>query len=166
MRCGTVCLTLLIATTLAAQQPVQEGAAPQQEGRGAAPQGGRAGRGGRGAQPGLEPRIVTFEAKPAIVKAGQPVLLVWHVENPSGVSIEPGIGAVVPRGSRQVTPSATTTYTLAVKGGPTRGVTVTVNGAAPRGAVGTDAASRTAGISRMADGKPDLNGVYGNAGLP
>ena len=166
MRSGIVCLALLIATTLAAQQPVQEGAVPQQEGGGAAPQGGRGGRGGRGAQPGLEPRIVTFEAKPATVTAGQPVLLVWHVENPSGLSIEPGIGAVVPRGSRQVTPSATTTYTLAVKGGPTRSVTVTVSGAAPRAVVGADAASRTAGIPRMADGKPDLTGVYGNAGLP
>src|SRR5687768_17842627 len=124
------------------------------------------GRGGRGAQPGLEPRIVSFEARPGNVPAGQPVLLVWHVENPSGVSIEPGIGAVVPRGSRQVIPSATTTYTLAVKGGPTRGVTVTVTGAAPRGVISTDAASRTAGIPRMADGKPDLTGIYGNAGLP
>ena len=36
-------------------------------------------RGGRGAQPGLEPRIVSFEARPATVRAGQPVLLVWHV---------------------------------------------------------------------------------------
>ncbi|HET9361913.1 MAG TPA: hypothetical protein VFO58_19305, partial [Vicinamibacterales bacterium] len=49
---------------------------------------------GRGTPPGLEPRIVLFEAKPAAVRAGQPVLLVWHVENPTGISIEPGIGAV------------------------------------------------------------------------
>ena len=163
MRCGTACLALFMATRLAAQQPLQAGAAVQQEGRGAAPQGGR---GGRGAQAGLEPRIVTFEARPATVTAGQPVLLVWHVENPSGVSIAPGIGAVIPRGSRQVTPSATTTYTLAVNGGPTRSVTVTVAGAASRGVVGADAASRAAGIPRLADGKPDLTGVYGNAGLP
>ena len=33
-----------------------------------------AGGRGPGAQPGLEPRIVTFEVKPATVRAGQPVL--------------------------------------------------------------------------------------------
>src|SRR5918993_5063463 len=105
--------------------------APPQAPAGAAQSPAPAGRGGRGAQPGLEPRIISFEAKPATVKAGQPVLLVWHVENPSGVAIEPGIGAVTPRGSRQVIPTATTTYTLTAKGGPSRSIVVTVQGAAP-----------------------------------
>ena len=51
---------LLLSSSLAAQEPQSE-AAP----------GGRGGRGGgRGAQPGLEPRIVSFEAKPATVRAG------------------------------------------------------------------------------------------------
>jgi hypothetical protein len=118
----------------------------------------------RGAQPGLEPRIVSFEAKPAAVKAGQPVLLVWHVENPAGVAIEPGIGAVTPRGSRQVVPTATTTYTLTAKGGPSRTLVVTVEGKAPA-ALPSTATSPAAG-ARMADGTPDLTGVYGNAGLP
>ncbi len=68
--------------------------------------------GGRGAQPGLEPRVVSFEARPATVRAGEPVLLVWQTENPAGVSIAPDIGTVTARGSRTVTPSATTTYTL------------------------------------------------------
>lgn len=121
---------------------------------------------GRGTPPGLEPRIVVFEAKPAAVRAGQPVLLVWHVENPTGVSIEPGIGAVTPRGSRQVTPSATTTYTLTVKGAPPRSIVVTVEGPAPASATTASAASASAGVRRMPDGKPDLTGVYGNAGLP
>jgi hypothetical protein len=108
-----------------------------------------------------------FEAKPATAKAGQPVQLIWHIENPSGVSIEPGIGAVTPRGSRQVTPLATTTYTLTVKGGPTRSLTVTVEGGAPTPVAAADAGvPSTGGIPRMADGKPDLSGVYGNAGLP
>jgi hypothetical protein len=120
---------------------------------------------GRGAPPGLEPRIVLFEAKPATVRAGQPVLLVWHVENPTGISIEPGIGAVTPRGSRQVTPSATTTYTLTVKGAPPRSIVVTVEGA-PASVNPAPAASTPAGVRRMPDGKPDLSGVYGNAGLP
>lgn len=128
------------------------------------PQGGR---GGRGAQPGLEPRILLFEARPASVKAGEPVLLLWQTENPSGVAIEPGIGPVTARGSRQVTPAATTTYTLTMKGGPTRSVTVAVAGTAPAAAAAAnDAPARPAGIPRTADSKPDLTGVYGNAGLP
>jgi hypothetical protein len=121
---------------------------------------------GRGAPPGLEPRIVSFEAKPAAVRAGQPVLLVWHVENPTGVSIEPGIGAVTARGSRQVTPSATTTYTLTAKGAPPRSIVVTVDGTVAASANPASAASTPAGVRRMPDGKPDLTGVYGNAGLP
>jgi hypothetical protein len=125
------------------------------------PQGGR---GGRGAQPGLEPRIISFEARPSTVKPGQPVVLIWRTENPSGVAIEPGVGVVTPRGSRQVMPAATTTYTLTMKGGPTRSVTVTVEGTTPVSAAALETA-RT-GIPRMPDGKPDLSGVYGNAGLP
>lgn len=134
-----------------------------QAGQGTAPAGGR---GGRGAQPGLEPRILVFEARPATVRAGQPVLLVWQTENPSGVAIEPGVGAVTPRGSRQVTPKATTTYTLTMKGGPTRAVTVTVEGASSAPTSVATSGVRTSGISRMPDGKPDFSGVYGNAGLP
>lgn len=120
---------------------------------------------GRGAQPGVEPRIVSFEARPATVRAGQPVLLVWQTENPSGIAIEPGVGAVTPRGSRQVTPTATITYTLTMKGGPSRTVTVTVEGGAAA-TTGTAATTRPTGIPRMPDGKPDFTGVYGNAGLP
>jgi hypothetical protein len=139
---------LLTTTTALAQQ---------------APQGG--GRGGRGPQPGLEPRIIAFEAKPATVKAGQPVVLVWQTENPSGVAIEPGIGAVTARGSRLVTPSATTTYTLTMKGGPSRTVTVSVEGAAAKSAT-TSVPTARGGIPRTSGGKPDLAGVYGFAGLP
>src|SRR5688572_9103639 len=139
--------------------PVTAPAAPPAP---AGAQGG--GRGGRGAQPGLEPRIISFEARPATVRAGEPVLLVWHTENPAGVAIEPAIGAVVPRGSRQVTPSATTTYVLTMKGGPTRTVVVTVQGTAPANTGASPAASPKPG--RMPDGTPDLTGVYNFAGLP
>jgi hypothetical protein len=134
-------MVLLVSSTLAAQAP-QGSQAP-------APSAGR----GRGAQPGLEPRILVFEARPASVRAGQPVLLVWQTENPSGITIEPEVGAVTPRGSRQVIPRATTTYTLTMKGGPARTVTVTVEG------VGKPA--ETARVS-----VPDLSGVYGSTGLP
>ena len=159
-------VVLGLSPALIAQAPAPPrgaGAEPAAQGR-----GGRAG--GRGAQPGLEPRIVSFEARPASVRAGEPVLLIWHIENPSGVAIEPGIGAVAPRGSRQVTPAATTTYTLSVKGGPARSVVVVVQGAAA--AATPAAAGASAGRvpppadRRMPDGTPDLSGVYGNAGLP
>ena len=36
--------------------------------------------------------------------------LEWAVENPVGVSIEPGIGAVQAHGFKEVTPRQTTTY--------------------------------------------------------
>jgi hypothetical protein len=112
---------------------------------------------------GPPPRIVSFEARPASVKPGEAVLLIWQTENPSGITIEPGVGAVTPRGSRQVTPSATTTYTLTMKGGPSQSVVVTVAGTAPVAATPTSTGFT---LRRTPDGKPDLTGVYGNAGLP
>src|SRR6185295_13658231 len=76
--------------------------------------GAQAQQGGRGARgAGPEPRIVTFEARPSSIRPGESVLLVWSTENPAGVTIDPELGPVTPRGSRQVTPAATTTYTLA-----------------------------------------------------
>jgi hypothetical protein len=119
-----------------------------------APQAPQAPAGGRGAQPGLEPRIVTFEARPATVRAGEPVVLVWQTENPAGVSIAPDVGSVTARGSRTVTPSATTTYTLSMRNGPSKTVTVTVTVQASN--------SAATAVGRV----PDLTGVYGNAGLP
>jgi len=109
-------------------------------------------------------RIVNFSAKPESVQSGQPVLLVWATENPSGVSIDPEPGRVAARGSRQVFPSATTVYTLKV-GGPnntalTKTVTVTVAGAAAKAA-----AQVSSKDPRMPDGKPDFTGVYGSAGV-
>jgi hypothetical protein len=155
-----VTIALCMCAILGAQAP------PQATPPAAGGQGGQ-GRGGRGVQPGLEPRIVSFEARPGTVRAGQPALLVWHVENPSGIAIEPGIGAVAPRGSRQVIPSTTTTYTLSAKGGSSRSVVVTVEGAGPAspGAAPPAGAAAKSG-RRMPDGTPDLSGVYGNAGLP
>ena len=124
--------------------------------------------GGRGAQPGLEPRIITFDARPATVRAGESVTLVWQTENPTGVSIAPDLGAVTARGTKTVTPSATTTYTLSMRNGPSKSVTVTVQGGPAGRGVSASASStaRASAIPRTPDGKPDLTGVYGNAGLP
>ena len=138
-------VVLAFALGLQAQQPPPAGQEPA----------GR-GRGGRGAQPGLEPRIVSFEARPATIRAGEQVVLVWSTENPAGgVSIDQDIGAVNARASRTVTPTRTTTYTLTMRGGPSRSVTVTVQPAAAGSKV-----SAGAGVI------PDFTGVYGSAGLP
>jgi hypothetical protein len=156
MRTGAVLAAVLLLTSMThAQAP-------------------RAPAGGRGTPPpGLEPRIVTFEARPATVRAGEPVLLVWQTENPSGVTIDQGIGAVTARGSKTVAPATTTTYTLSMRNGPSKTVTVTVEPAATRDVV-TVPGERprpvlpdgTSAIPRTLDGHPDLTGVYGNAGLP
>src|SRR5215467_14018665 len=116
------------------------------------------GRGGRGAGP--EPRIVSFEVRPGSIRPGESAVLVWSTENPAGVSIDPEIGPVIPRGSKQVTPAATTTYTLVLRNGPSKTVTVTVAGAPVAKPVSALAANATSRNYRMPDGKPDLNGVY------
>jgi hypothetical protein len=140
--------------------------APQ--GAPAAPAGGApaAGRGGRGPAP--TPRIISFDARPASIKPGESALLIWSVENPGGPVIEPAIGPVIPRGSRQVTPAATTTYTLTMRGPNetviTRSVTVTVAGTTPVAATPAAAAPTAGGIPRTPEGKPDFSGVYAFGG--
>jgi hypothetical protein len=142
---------LWITIAAIAQQPQQQ--QPQQ-----------GGRGGRGGQPAPEARIVTFEARPSSIRPGESVVLVWSTENPSGVSIDPAIGPVTARGTKQIKPTATTTYTLTMRNGPTKSVVVTVAGTTANTAAPSTA--NTKRDPRMADGKPDLSGVYGNAGVP
>lgn len=100
-------------------------------------------------------RIVNFAANRATVPAGQTVVLTWQTENPNDVSIEPGLGKVTARGTRTLTPSATTTYVLTATGPDNQKLTksVTVN------VTGTVAAT-SATVAR-----PDFTGVYGFAGL-
>ena len=125
-----------------------------------------AGGRGRGAPPPAT-RIVTFEAQPATIKPGQSALLVWHIENPPSATgfnafgtIEPGVGNVAPRGSRRVTPTATTTYTLAA-GSVTKTVTVTIPGTKPVTATAGASARASTEIRRTPDGKPDFSGIFG-----
>jgi hypothetical protein len=125
--------------------------------------GARGGRGGRGAGP--EPRIVSFEARPASIRPGESAVLVWSTENPAGITIDPEVGPVTARGNKVVSPAATTTYTLSLRGGLSRTVTVTVAGAPVAKPVAA-AANATTKNFRMPDGKPDLTGVYNFAGLP
>jgi hypothetical protein len=117
----------------------------------------------------LPARIVDFHAQPASVRAGQPVILVWSVENPNGVNIQPGIGKVTARGSKQVTPAATTAYTLSVNGNQgqlTKTITVTVTGSAPADLSAAAAKNENSKVPRMPDGKPNLTGVYNGGGGP
>jgi hypothetical protein len=116
----------------------------------------------------LPARILDFKATPASIQPGQTAMLAWSTENPNSVSIDPEVGSVTARGSKQVKPTATTTYTLTVAGptGPqTRTVKVTVAGTVERAAANT-ASNTKAGprpAPRMADGKPDLSGVYNSS---
>ncbi len=108
------------------------------------------------------PRINKFTAEPSSIQPGQSFLLVWAAENPAGITITPGIGTVAARGTRKLTPKATTTYTITVHGAKdtlvTKSITVTVAGTVPINAEA--AAESKKEVPRMADGKPDLSGVY------
>ena len=81
------------------------------------------------------PRINKFTAEPSSLQPGQSFLLVWAAENPAGITITPDIGTVAARGTRKLTPKATTTYTLTVHGAKdtlvTKSITVTVAGTVP-----------------------------------
>jgi hypothetical protein len=112
----------------------------------------------------LPARIVEFKAQAASIQAGASTMLIWAVENPNSVRIEPEVGPVASRGSRLVRPAITTTYTLTASGdggAETRTVTIIVAGASPAGASGTgNAPARTKEVPRMPDGKPNLSGIY------
>ena len=110
-------------------------------------------------------RIVRFTAEPASLRPGQSFMLVWHTENPASVTIDPEPGRVTPRGTRQLKPAVTTTYTLTVRGPNdqvlTKSVTVNIAGTV---AAAPGATNRNKQVPRTADGKPDLSGVYTGLG--
>jgi outer membrane protein OmpA-like peptidoglycan-associated protein len=69
--------------------------------------------------------IVRFDATPPNISAGQSSTLTWIVQGATSVSINNGVGNnLASTGSAQVSPSATTTYTLTAVG-PTGNVTAT-----------------------------------------
>lgn len=111
----------------------------------------------------LPARITSFKASTESLQPGQTVTLIWATENPTGVTIEPGIGKVTPRGSRQLTPAATTTYTLTVRGPNnqvlTQEVTVKVAGTTPVNVSSAPAEAAPKEVPRI-NGHADLSGVY------
>ena len=112
----------------------------------------------------IEPRILSFEARPATIRPGESAQLVWQTEATRGLTIDPEVGAVAVRGSKQVTPAQTTTYTLKASATVTKTVTVTVAGT-PVARVPASATASPDSKGRI-DGHPDFSGVYGSAGLP
>lgn len=75
------------------------------------------------------PVINSFTAEPATIERGQSATLRWSTSNATDMSIDQGIGAVQSQGERQAFPTASTTYTLSVRGpggSDSRSVTVSV----------------------------------------
>jgi hypothetical protein len=110
----------------------------------------------------LPARIMDFKAEPASIRPGEKANLSWTTENPSGITLDPDIGRVTPRGVMQVSPASTTTYTLTVRGPNnqvlTKTVTVNVAGTTAASLSGANAAKKE--VPRTAAGHPDLTGVY------
>ncbi|MFB3828094.1 MAG: OmpA family protein [Bryobacteraceae bacterium] len=71
------------------------------------------------------PQIIRFVATPATINPGEAANLSWTTEGGTQVSIS-GIGNVEANGSRAVTPSQTTTYTLTVRAADGRQVSAPV----------------------------------------
>jgi peptidoglycan-associated lipoprotein len=60
--------------------------------------------------------IESFTIEPSSVERGQSATLRWSVKGADQISIDQGIGTVQATGSRQVFPSASTSYTLTASG--------------------------------------------------
>jgi hypothetical protein len=115
-----------------------------------------------GTPPPSPPAIVReLSAEPAAIEPGESTILRWEALNAYSLTLEPEVGTVATRGAHTVSPAATTTYTLTAigpAGATTRTITVTVAGTAAAATQGT--AKRAAAVPRLADGKPDLSGLY------
>ncbi|MHB1348851.1 MAG: carboxypeptidase regulatory-like domain-containing protein [Desulfobulbaceae bacterium] len=73
------------------------------------------------------PPTVSFTGEPATIKAGESATLTWTATDAQTVTIDQGIGTVAVSGSRQVSPTQTTTYRLTATGpGGTTGANITI----------------------------------------
>ncbi len=59
---------------------------------------------------------IQFTAEPSTIERGQSATLRWTVSDATEMAIDQGIGTVEARGSRSVSPTDSTTYTLTAKG--------------------------------------------------
>jgi len=118
-----------------------------------------------GAPPPSPPAFIReLSAEPATTAApGAEATLRWEASNAYSLTIEPDVGVVATRGAQRVTPLVTTTYTLTATGPgspATRTVTVTVAGTIAATPATNATAPQPRAIPRLANGKPDLSGVY------
>jgi peptidoglycan-associated lipoprotein len=75
---------------------------------------------------------VTLQASPTSVNKGESATLSWNSTDATQLSIAPEVGAVTAQGSTKVTPSDSTTYTIAATGpGGSANATATVSVNAP-----------------------------------
>jgi hypothetical protein len=111
----------------------------------------------------------SLAASPDRIAPGARAKLSWSAANAARASIDNGLGAVVlPSGSREVSPSATTTYTLTLVGADGRTVRyrtiVQVGGAAsPQNAVTPEGALRIEPAAIAPGGKATLVWTIANA---
>jgi peptidoglycan-associated lipoprotein len=59
---------------------------------------------------------VTLEASPTLIQKGETATLTWSSTNATSLNLSPGGGNVTAEGSTRVTPSDSTTYTIAATG--------------------------------------------------
>jgi len=146
MRAGAVLLSILVAATAATASFAQ---APPPAGF-------------PGTPPPSPPAIIReLSAEPAAIELGGSTTLRWEALNAYSLTLEPDVGVVATRGARTVSPTTTTTYTLSATGpagATTRAITVTVAGTVA--ATTEDSVRTAAAVPRLADGKPDLSGLY------
>jgi len=79
--------------------------------------------------PPAKPTINSFTAEPSSIQRSESATLRWSVSNATNISINQGVGAVQGTGSRQVSPTSSTNYTLSAQGpggADSRTVTVAV----------------------------------------
>src|SRR5579872_5362342 len=80
---------------------------------------------------GPRAQVLSFTADSTSIQPGQSVTLTWAAVNADRITIDPGIGIVMTRGSHTVTPTRTTTYTISAigrGGADKKSLTVTVAG--------------------------------------
>jgi hypothetical protein len=76
------------------------------------------------------PIVIDFSVNPAVINSGSSAALIWDVSGANSALIDQGVGNVPLSGEQQVSPTATTTYTITASGAGgtiTKSVILTVN---------------------------------------